>query len=254
VRGRLTVPATLSPSRSRSPGPPSWWSAPRAGRPLLPALATVALLALPAGVTETGGGLVAADLASGVLVAVAAVLVLRGRRPVLGRPGALVFGAAALALGAVTLASADQLTALAGYARYLQVFVLVPLALLVVLRGRRDVRLLGGAVVALALYQGTIGVWQFATGNGASYMGENVRAVGTFGPLNVMGMATVVSYGLVIALAAGLAPPPAPRAGGGRPRSAAPAGCSPPSPSPSAVAPGSPPRSPSPPWCCSPAA
>ena len=37
------------------------------------------------------------------------------------------------------------------------------------------------------------------TGTGASYMGEDIRAVGTFGPSDVMGMATVVAYGLVVA-------------------------------------------------------
>ncbi|OEV27811.1 hypothetical protein AN220_03725, partial [Streptomyces nanshensis] len=70
-----------------------------------------------------------------------------------------------------------------------------------------DARLLCGAVVLLALVEGGIGVVQAATGTGASYQGEEVRAVGTFGALDVMGMATAVAYGLVIALACGLVPP-----------------------------------------------
>ncbi len=43
-----------------------------------------------------------------------------------------------------------------------------------------------------------MGVAQYLTGTGASYQGEDVRAVGTFGATDVMGMATVVSYGLVV--------------------------------------------------------
>ena len=38
------------------------------------------------------------------------------------------------------------------------------------------------AVVLLALVQGALGTWQFATATGASYMGRDIRAVGTFGP------------------------------------------------------------------------
>ena len=45
---------------------------------------------------------------------------------------------------------------------------------------------------------------QYATGTGASYQGEDVRAVGTFGPADVMGMATVVAFGLVCAVALAL--------------------------------------------------
>ncbi|WP_258038644.1 O-antigen ligase, partial [Streptomyces sp. SM12] len=177
-------------------------------RALLPALATLSLLALPAGLLELGGGrLAVADIASGLLVAAALVALVRGDRPRLGGPAVLVFATAALALGVVTLVSADQTTALTGYVRYLQVFVLVPLSLLVLLRDRRDVRVVAGALVALAVLQGTVGIWQYVTGGGASYMGENIRAVGTFGPQNVMGMSTVVSYGLIVALCAALSPP-----------------------------------------------
>jgi O-antigen ligase len=41
---------------------------------------------------------------------------------------------------------------------------------------------------------------QYLTATGASYMGKDIRAVGTFGPTDVMGMATVVAYGLVLAV------------------------------------------------------
>lgn len=178
-------------------------------RPVLPVVLTVLLLAVPAGALEAGGGrLVAADVASLLLVTAAVVALMRGRRPALGAPGAAVFAAAVLALGVVHLASTGHPAALVGWVRYLQVFVLVPLAVVVLVRDRRDVRAVAGAFLALAVVQGSLGIVQYATGTGASYMGEDIRAVGTFGPLNVMGMSTVVCFGLLVAVCAALSPPP----------------------------------------------
>lgn len=65
--------------------------------------------------------------------------------------------------------------------------------------------------MVLALVQGAVGVVQYATHTGASYQGEDIRAVGTFGPGDVMGMATVVAYGLIVATAMALAPGLPPR-------------------------------------------
>ncbi|MGK5533845.1 O-antigen ligase family protein [Streptomyces sp. URMC 129] len=179
---------------------------------LLPVLATVLLLALPGDRWRVAGGQVAvADLASVALVGCCAALLARerprrrSRRPALGRAAALVLTAPAVAFAVVTMASGDPLRSLPGFARCLQVFVLVPLAVVLLLRDRRDARLVAGAVVVLALAQGAVGTVQYVTGTGASYMGQNVRAVGTYGPLSVMGMATVVSYGLIAALCLGLA-------------------------------------------------
>ncbi|WP_338054339.1 O-antigen ligase family protein, partial [Streptomyces spiramenti] len=171
-------------------------------------LLTVLLLAVPVGAFEAGGGrLVAADLASLLLVAAAGLAAVRGRRPALGAPGVAVFAAAVLALGVVYLASTGHPAALVGWVRHLQVFVLVPLAVVVLLRDRSDARVVAGAFLALGMAQGTLGIWQYATGTGASYMGENVRAVGTFGPQNVMGMSTVVCFGVLVSLCAALSPP-----------------------------------------------
>lgn len=81
-------------------------------------------------------------------------------------------------------------------------------------RGARDFRVVAGALVVLALVQGASGGHPYLTATGASsmghtsYIGHTIRAVGTFGPLDVTGMATVVGYGLMVALA--LAPDPAP--------------------------------------------
>ncbi|MCK1817042.1 O-antigen ligase family protein [Streptomyces sp. XM4011] len=176
---------------------------------VLLAVLPVALLALPVTTRVTP-----ADAASLALVVACAVALVRRRpaAPRLGAGAAAVLGVPAVAFAVVTVAAPDPAAALPGFLRYLQVFVLVPLALVLLLRSRRDVRLVAVAVVGLALVQGAVGVVQYATGTGASYMGENVRAVGTFGPLNVMGMATVVSYGIIAALCLGLVPPPgAPR-------------------------------------------
>ncbi|GHG93933.1 O-antigen ligase family protein [Streptomyces lanatus] len=163
--------------------------------PVLPVAAVVVLLGLPV----APGSTTPADAASGLLVLWAlADTLLRARRPltrtaviVLGLP---VLGIAVAAVGAVT--TEDALT---GLARHLQVFVLVPVAVLLLVRDRRGVRLVVWSVVGLALWQGAIGVKQYLTATGASFQGANIRAVGTFGPSDVMGMASVVALGVVAA-------------------------------------------------------
>ncbi|WP_059010151.1 O-antigen ligase family protein [Streptomyces specialis] len=181
-------------------------------RHLWPALATVLLLALPGGRWQVAGGQIAvADLASVALVAGGAVVLARGHRPPPHPAAVLLLAAPAVAFAVVTMASGDPVGSLPGFLRCLQVFVLVPLAVVLLPRDRRDARLVAGALVVLALAQGAVGTAQYVTKTGASYMGQDVRAVGTFGPLSVMGMATVVSYGLIAALCLGLAGPGRPR-------------------------------------------
>jgi O-antigen ligase len=201
--------------------PVAWRRAARLG-PVLPALATVALLLVPpSGDSATGTQVTAADAASAVLVLCCALTAVhRGARP-LDRAAAVILGAPALGFALATVTSQNPGESLLGLVRYAQIFVLVPAALVLTLRDRRDVRVLAAALVVLALAQGALGVVQFATGTGASYNGRDVRAVGTFGALDVMGMAGAVSFGLLLALAYGLAPP------AGAPRWARPAalGC-----------------------------
>ncbi|MFC8075852.1 O-antigen ligase family protein [Streptomyces sp. NPDC057307] len=185
----------------------------RRDAPLLPVLAVVALLAVPvtgpSGDGSAGSGTVA-DAASALLVVFCLLRALRDRARPLTRTTALVLGLPVFGVCAAAITSYDPASSLPGVARYLQIFVLVPGALLLLIRNRRDFRLVAWSMVALALVQGLIGVVQYLTGTGASYMGEDVRAVGTFGPTDVMGMATVVSYGLVaavgLALGAGTGP------------------------------------------------
>ncbi|MGI5375572.1 O-antigen ligase family protein [Streptomyces sp. CA-251387] len=163
---------------------------------VLPVVAVVVLLGLPA---APDGGATPADAASGLVVLGAVVdTVRRARRP-LTRTAAVVLG---LPVVGIAVAAAGAMTAgdaITGLARYLQVFVLVPVAVLLLVRDRKGARLLLWSLVGLALWQGAVGVHQYLTGTGASYQGADIRAVGTFGPSDVMGMATVVALGVVAA-------------------------------------------------------
>ncbi|MFE0737562.1 O-antigen ligase family protein [Streptomyces sp. NPDC058855] len=169
---------------------------------LSPVLAVIALLLVPGGGAEdgTGGTGSPADAASGLLVLVCLVRVLRERARPLTRTAAVVLGLPVLGICLAAITSHDPGASLPGVARYAQVFVLVPAAVFLTVRDRRDATVVAWALVVLALLQGAVGVTQYLTGTGASYRGEDVRAVGTFGPSDVMGMATVVSYGLVVAV------------------------------------------------------
>jgi O-antigen ligase len=178
--------------------------------PLLPAIATVLLLAVPVttGDVSQSGKVTPADAASAVLVLTCAVRLLRDRPRLLTPAAAVVLGAPVVGFALSAATSLDPGAGLAGFLRYVQVFVLVPASIVLLLRDRRDFTVLAGSIVALALVQGAVGVWQYATATGASYMGQDIRAVGTFGPSDVMGMATVVAYGLVIAVGYALTPGP----------------------------------------------
>ncbi|WP_395570765.1 O-antigen ligase family protein [Streptomyces sp. BK79] len=176
------------------------WSTARVRRlpPVLGVVAVVALLALPA--VPGGDGAGPADALSALVVLYCALRLVRDRRRPLSRTAAVVLGLPVLGLAVAAAVAHAPGAGLTGLGRYLQVFVLVPAAVLLLVRDRGDVRLLAWSVVGLALWQGAVGVHQYVTGTGASYQGEPVRAVGTFGAQDVMGMATVVSLGLVCAV------------------------------------------------------
>ncbi|MFD0412892.1 O-antigen ligase family protein [Streptomyces sp. NPDC127108] len=173
--------------------------------PVLPVVALLALLALPVPAGDGSGG-TPADAFSALVVGCALVHVVRSARRPLTRSAAVVLGLPVVGIAAAACASSSAATGITGAARYLQVFVLVPAAVLVLIRDARQFRVLAWAFVGLALFQGALGVHQNLTGTGASYMGADIRAVGTFGPTDVMGMATVVSYGLIAALALAFRP------------------------------------------------
>jgi O-antigen ligase len=168
--------------------------------PVLPVIAVITLLALPVAPGDEGGA-APADFASAIVVLCCAVRLLWYRRRPLSRTAAVVMGLPVTGFAVAAAGAALPGTATAtGLLRYLQLFVLVPAAVLLLLRDRRDLRLLAWSVVGLAVWQGAVGVHQYTTETGASYLGREIRAVGTFGPGDVMGMATVVGFGLVCAV------------------------------------------------------
>jgi len=169
---------------------------------VLPVVAVIALLGLP--LTPGEGGAGPADAVSGLVVLYCGIRLLRDRSRPLTPTAVAVMGLPVLGLSIAAMGASSPGAGLSGLGRYLQIFVLVPAAVVLLIRDRRDFRLLAWSFVALALWQGGIGVKQYVTATGASYQGENIRAVGTFGPTDVMGMATVVSFGLICALALAL--------------------------------------------------
>ncbi|MEU0386324.1 O-antigen ligase family protein [Streptomyces chartreusis] len=171
---------------------------PRRVAALTPALAVVAvpaLLALP--LTPDGAG--PADVFSGLVVVYCVIRLLLERRRPLSPAAAVVLGLPVVGLALAAMGAFSSQAGLTGLGRYLQTFVLVPAAVLLLLRDRTGFRLVAWSFVGLGLCQGAVGVHQFVTRTGASYQGENIRAVGTFGAHDVMGMATAVSLGLVCA-------------------------------------------------------
>ncbi|WP_416974311.1 O-antigen ligase family protein [Streptomyces sp. 4F14] len=172
---------------------------PRSWSPVLPVAAVIALVALP--VAPGGeGGAGPADALSALVVLFCVVRLLRRRARPLSRRAAVLFALPVAGLTLAAFGAASASAGVSGLGRYLQVFVLVPAAVLLLIRDARDFRLLAWSFVGLAGWQGAVGVHQFVTGTGASYQGEEIRAVGTFGPQDVMGMATVVSFGLICAV------------------------------------------------------
>ncbi|MGW0944161.1 O-antigen ligase family protein [Streptomyces sp. NPDC002623] len=192
---------TLAPPPPLAPPPtlPLPLSRARSLSPVLPVVAVVALLALPASPGGEGGA-GPADALSALVVGWCVVRELRHPRRRLSHSAAVVLGLPVVGLTLAALNASSPGAGLTGLGRYLQVFVLVPAAVLLLIRGRSDFRMLAWSFVGLAGWQGAVGVHQFVTGTGASYQGEDIRAVGTFGSQDVMGMATVVSFGLVCAV------------------------------------------------------
>ncbi|MEU3886141.1 O-antigen ligase family protein [Streptomyces sp. NPDC029041] len=163
--------------------------------PALLVVAVPALLALP--LTSDGAG--PADVCSGLVVVYCVIRLLFERRRPLSPAAAVILGLPVVGLALSAMGAFSAEAGLAGLGRYLQTFVLVPAAVLLLLRDRTGFRMVAWACVGLGLCQGAIGVHQFVTRTGASYQGANIRAVGTFGSHDVMGMATAVALGLVCA-------------------------------------------------------
>ncbi|WIM92882.1 O-antigen ligase family protein [Actinoplanes oblitus] len=174
-------------------------------RPSLLIAGTVLLACLPGATGDPATSrLSPADVAAGLLVAVIAVRLLAGLRTGV-RWGWLPFGVALASFALATVTASDVSTSVFGFIRYAEIFVLVPVAVALSVRDRYDLRVVAGAFVTIAAAEGAVGVHQYLTGTGASYAGEYVRAIGTFGPEAIMALATLLGYGIVVALALGLA-------------------------------------------------
>jgi O-antigen ligase len=171
-------------------------------RPALLAALAVLLTCVPLGSRDVAASVhvTPGDICAAALVVVVGVRVVTGDRR-LPRSGLWWAMAATIAAFAVaTFTSHDTATSLSGFIRYTELFVVVPLAVVLALRDRRDALLVCAAAIAAAVIEGAVGTVQYLTGAGASYAGSQVRAIGTFSALDVQSMATVVGYGLVVAV------------------------------------------------------
>jgi hypothetical protein len=175
-------------------------------KPSILVAAALLLVCLPSDLQQVAGGgrVTVADLAAGLAVAAAVAQCLRGGG-IADRRGLLPFAAVVVSVALATVLASDPAESLVGFVRYVELFVLVPVAVALALRDRFDVFVVAGAFVAAAVFEGAVGVWQSATDTGASYAGEYVRAIGTFGAEQVMALGALVGYGIVVTLALGLA-------------------------------------------------
>src|SRR5690606_31742159 len=130
-------------------------------------------IGIPSGSRTPGQGVdvTAGDMASVLLVFVAAYLLVT-RRVTMPRAALPAFGPMVAVLGITTVCSAAILSSLPGFVRNAQIFVLVPLAVVVLVRDRRDLAIVCSSVLALGLAESAYGIWQSATRNGASLDGE----------------------------------------------------------------------------------
>lgn len=180
-------------------------------RPALAVAAMILLSAVPWRTGDEGQALLhitLSDIASVVLIGVVVVRtmwrpsVTDGRRlaswvmlPLLG----LV-----VASTVATFFATDPLSSLSGAVRQIQLLVMVPLAAYLSYRQKADIRLVLAAVLGLGIVQGAIGITQYVTNTGASFGGEDVRAVGTFGAYNIMALPGVVATALMVSVAIAL--------------------------------------------------
>lgn len=167
----------------------------------------MAILLLPFGSrADASAALVTpADLALALAVAATLLDAARGRRlPLIRSLPALAFLLLGVTTTTVALLSVDARLGLVGVVRFLELFFLVPVTVLVALRTHWDAVVLFGALQLLAVVEGTVGIVQRITRTGADIGGENIRAVGTFGAYNIGALATLSAIAMIGALAWGV--------------------------------------------------
>ncbi|MEJ7570324.1 MAG: O-antigen ligase family protein [Gaiellaceae bacterium] len=176
-------------------------------RPSVLVALTVCLIGVPPGDGAEAGGLniTPADLSAALLVPVAVLHHLRARtRPSLSGPIVVGVAAPMAAWLIATVTATDPSHALLGLVRNFELLVAVPIAVALSLRSQRDVIVVAIAVLGVAVFEGAVGTYQYVTGTGAGFGEVSVRAVGTFGAYDILSMASVVSFGLLVALAVAL--------------------------------------------------
>lgn len=150
----------------------------------------------------------AADLAAVLVIAVAGLRLLRGDGPALLRSRALLPTVAVLLAVTVSAVFAtDSQLAAAGWVRWVEVDVLLPVAAFLLCRTVRAIAGVLVTFVAVAAFEGVVGVVQYLTGTGAGYGAEAIRAIGTFGPGNQLAMGNLVADAGLLCLAGALALP-----------------------------------------------
>ncbi|WP_380170713.1 glycosyltransferase [Kineococcus sp. DHX-1] len=179
--------------------------------PLLPLHLLVVAVCVPD--TSTSGAVslahvTAADVAAVLVIAAAAWRLLNGDGPALLRSRALLPALAVLvAVSLSAVFATDQRLAAAGWVRWVEVDVLLPVATFVVCRTVRAVAGVLGTLVVVSLAEGVLGVVQYLTGTGAGYGAEAIRAIGTFGVGNQLAMGNLVADAGLVCLAGALALP-----------------------------------------------
>ncbi|MEN3308123.1 MAG: hypothetical protein V7603_4325 [Micromonosporaceae bacterium] len=175
-------------------------------RPSLLVAATVLLVTPPSDVHDVSasGHVTPADLAAAVVILAVAVRLAGGAPGIRARRGWVPFAAAVTSFAVATITAVDVATSARGFIRYSELFVLIPVAVAMSLRDRRDVLVVAGAIVAVTAVEGAVGGYQYLTKTGASYAGQYVRAVGTFGADQVLALGALLGYGIVVTLALGL--------------------------------------------------
>lgn len=168
-------------------------------RPSILVAAALLIVSIPH--QDLGGSVTLADAV--ICLAVAAVAL--RLRPVRSTRAWIPYAAVVVALACATLGAEDIGESVRGFVRYAELFVLVPVAVALSIKDKLDLFLVAGAMVVLTVVEGGVGVYQSLTGTGASYAGEYVRAVGTFGAEQVLAMGALIGYGVVVTLALALA-------------------------------------------------
>jgi O-antigen ligase len=149
-----------------------------------------------------GGGAFPADALGGVLLVVVGITALRDRLR-LSTATAALLGATVFAASVVALTGTNAAESFEAWARYLQLFALVPLVVVLSIRDRAGAEIVAHSMILAGVIQGVVSIVQVATGSGATFQGSNSRATGTFGAEDVIAASVII--GMAITVCVGLA-------------------------------------------------